>query len=129
MFGIGWSELIVIGLALLVFVGPKDLPRLMNRFGRLMRELSQASRDLRNQLDLELRDVPTPKDIVDDLTAETEAIVKGPYAEAKALDEELRREIAEAAPADAALPRFEPKPEPAALPAAAGDPPGDDHAG
>jgi sec-independent protein translocase protein TatB len=106
VFGIGWSELLVISLAVLVFLGPKDLPRLMNKLGRLMRELQVASRDLRNQLEVELEDVPSPKKIADDLAGEAESLVSGPYAEARELDAQLKRELEEAKP------RFEPEPAP-----------------
>ena len=122
MFGIGWSELIVIALAFLVFVGPKDLPKLMNRFGRLMRELSNASRELRNQLDAELREVPNPKEMARELADEAEELAKGPYGEIREIDAQLKRDLAEAA----MEPRFEPKGEPETKRIGAGT---DDHAG
>lgn len=96
MFGIGWSELLVIALAVLIFLGPKDLPRLLNRLGRLMREFQAAGRELRNQLDAEVGDVPTPKKIARELADEAGALTSGPYAEAKALDAQLREEIGKA---------------------------------
>jgi sec-independent protein translocase protein TatB len=107
VFGISWSELLVIALALLVFVGPKDLPRLMQKLGRLMRELSNASRDLRNQIELEMRDLPKPTEIATSLVDEAEALAKEPYAEIRALDAQLKTDLGE----PAQEPRFEPKQE------------------
>lgn len=43
MFGIGLAEILVIVLVAIVFVKPGDLPRLLRRMGRLVRQL----RDLR----------------------------------------------------------------------------------
>ena len=56
MFGIGWTEAIFIVLILLVFVGPKHLPGMMRKLGRIVSELQSASRELRTQIDLETRD-------------------------------------------------------------------------
>jgi sec-independent protein translocase protein TatB len=117
VFDIGWSELLLIALAFLVFLGPKELPRMMQKVGRLARSLSDASRELRNQLDAELKDVPKPRDIADELSKEAEAIAAGPYAEIREMDEQLKRDLAAA---DPNAPRFEPakalpeKAEPAA---------------
>jgi sec-independent protein translocase protein TatB len=106
VFGIGWTEFIVIALAFLIFLGPKEIPRVFNKLGRLMRELNAASRELRNQLEVELGDIPTPKKIADEITAEVAAAAAGPYAEARALDAELKQELGEleVEPAAKALP-------------------------
>ncbi len=34
MFGLGWTELLVIGVVALIVIGPKDLPVMMNRMGK-----------------------------------------------------------------------------------------------
>ena len=34
MLDIGWSELVLIGVVALIFVGPKDLPRMFHALGR-----------------------------------------------------------------------------------------------
>jgi Sec-independent protein translocase protein TatA len=39
MFGIGFSELVVILLAIIVFVNPKDLPAFVRKVGRAWGEL------------------------------------------------------------------------------------------
>ncbi|MFK7985088.1 MAG: twin-arginine translocase TatA/TatE family subunit [Sandaracinaceae bacterium] len=47
MFGIGGTELIVIGIVLLIAVGPKKLPNLLKAAIKGYREFQRATRDLR----------------------------------------------------------------------------------
>jgi sec-independent protein translocase protein TatB len=109
VFGIGWTEFIVIALAFLIFLGPKEIPRVFNKLGRLMRELNAASRELRNQLEVEVRDIPTPQKIADELTAEMAAAAAEPYEEARRLDAELRREVGDLEAESRAVPAAPPE--------------------
>ncbi len=45
MFDLGWQELFVIGTVTLIVVGPKDLPKLLNRAGKLLGKIKQISRE------------------------------------------------------------------------------------
>jgi Tat protein translocase TatB subunit len=47
MFGIGFGEMLIIAVVLLLAVGPRQLPALMKSVGKGMRELRRASDDLR----------------------------------------------------------------------------------
>ena len=58
--GIGFSEILVLGLAALIFVGPKDLPMLMRKLGqfigkgrRMAREFQSAFEDIARQSELD----------------------------------------------------------------------------
>ncbi|MDP1556997.1 MAG: Sec-independent protein translocase protein TatB [Hyphomonas sp.] len=58
--GIGFSEIIVLGLAALIFIGPKDLPVLMRKIGqfigkgrRMAREFQAAFDDIARQSELD----------------------------------------------------------------------------
>ncbi len=57
MFGIGTWELVLIGVVLLIVVGPKSLPSMLRKVGTIVGELKNASRELRNQLDVEVGDI------------------------------------------------------------------------
>ncbi len=57
MFGIGWSEFILIALVLLIFVGPKQLPALLKKAGMIVTELKRAGRELQHQVTEEVRDL------------------------------------------------------------------------
>ncbi|HJL17139.1 MAG TPA: twin-arginine translocase TatA/TatE family subunit [Sandaracinaceae bacterium LLY-WYZ-13_1] len=67
MFGIGGTELIVIGIVLLIAVGPDRLPKLLKAVVRGYREFRRATRDLRASTgideilqDEDLRDLRKP---------------------------------------------------------------------
>ncbi|HKU43042.1 MAG TPA: twin-arginine translocase TatA/TatE family subunit [Polyangiales bacterium] len=47
MFNIGFGELAIICIVLIIAVGPERLPSMMKTVGKTMRTLRQASRDLR----------------------------------------------------------------------------------
>jgi sec-independent protein translocase protein TatB len=56
MFDIGWSEILVIAIVLIVVVGPKDLPRMLRSFGRTTAKLRAMAGDFRRQFDEALRE-------------------------------------------------------------------------
>ena len=56
MFEIGWSELLVIGVVLIVVVGPKDLPKMLRTFGKTTTQLKKMAGDFRRQFDEALRE-------------------------------------------------------------------------
>lgn len=47
MFGIGFGEMLIIGVVLLIAVGPRQLPALMKTVGKTLREVRRAAEDLR----------------------------------------------------------------------------------
>lgn len=60
MFDIGWSELLLVAVLAIVFVGPKDLPRLMRTAGQytgrmraMAREFQQSFEDMARESELE----------------------------------------------------------------------------
>lgn len=55
MFGIGWSELLVILLIAVMVIGPKDIPKVMYQIGRLARRLQYVKFAMSQQFDDILR--------------------------------------------------------------------------
>ena len=41
MFDLGWQELLIIAIVTLIVVGPKDLPKLFNRAGKLVGNIKE----------------------------------------------------------------------------------------
>ncbi|MDR6431146.1 Sec-independent protein translocase protein TatB [Brucella pseudogrignonensis] len=68
MFDIGWSELLIIAIVMIVVVGPKDLPKMLRAFGKATARMRSTANEFRNQFnealkEAELEDV---KNIVDE---------------------------------------------------------------
>jgi len=53
MFGIGFGELLIIIVVLIIAVGPQQLPSLMKTIGKTIRSMRQASQDLRDSIGLD----------------------------------------------------------------------------
>jgi sec-independent protein translocase protein TatB len=56
MLEVGYSEILVIAIVLIVVVGPKDLPKMLRAFGRMMTKFRTVSGDFRRQFDEALRE-------------------------------------------------------------------------
>lgn len=56
MFDIGWPELLVVAIVLVVVVGPKDLPRMLRTFGKTTNKLRSMAGDFRRQFDDALKE-------------------------------------------------------------------------
>ena len=68
MFGLGFFEILIIFLVVIVFINPKDLPKVFRRMGRLVRQL----RDIRDssvqymrkiEKELEEEDLPSEEEV------------------------------------------------------------------
>lgn len=74
MFGLSGTEIAVILLIALIVFGPKQLPKLAHRLGRTLRELRQASQELKSGLESDLmRDDSAPSDVSRDVRSATPA--------------------------------------------------------
>ncbi|MEP3437543.1 MAG: Sec-independent protein translocase protein TatB [Hoeflea sp.] len=56
MFDIGWPELLVVAIVLIIVVGPKDLPPMLRAFGRTTKKLRSMASEFRGQFDEALRE-------------------------------------------------------------------------
>ena len=56
MFDIGWTEMLVIAVVLIVIVGPKDLPRMLRTFGRTTAKLRSMAGDFQKQFNDALKE-------------------------------------------------------------------------
>ncbi|AEQ51495.1 Sec-independent protein translocase protein TatB [Pelagibacterium halotolerans] len=81
MLGLGWSEMLVIGIVLLVVVGPKDLPMMMRNVGRMMGTVRRMGNDFRREID---------KAIAADEIAEAKKAISDPLRQTSA---EINREF------------------------------------
>ena len=56
MFDVGYSEILVIAIVLIVVVGPKDLPKMLRAFGKMMTKFRSVSGEFRRQFDDALKE-------------------------------------------------------------------------
>lgn len=56
MLDIGWTELVVIAIVLIIVVGPKDLPPMLRTFGKMMTKMRGMATDFRHQFDEALKE-------------------------------------------------------------------------
>lgn len=50
MLGLGWTELLVIGVVALIVIGPKELPALMHRIGKFAGTIRRMGQDFQREL-------------------------------------------------------------------------------
>ena len=50
MFGIGWTEMLVLGVVALIVIGPKDLPVLMNRLGKAVATIRRMGSEFQREI-------------------------------------------------------------------------------
>ena len=71
MFDLGWQEIFVIGTVTLVVVGPKDLPKLLNKVGKALGKVKQVSREFYDQIN-EAAEIEEINNLKKDLSEHTE---------------------------------------------------------
>lgn len=49
MFDVGFSEVLLVGIAALIAIAPKDLPDMLFRLGRFVRQVKMYTNSIRNQ--------------------------------------------------------------------------------
>ena len=70
MFDLGWQELLIIAIVTLIVVGPKDLPMLFNRAGKLVGNIKQISREFFDKINevAEVDEINQIKSSMSDIT-------------------------------------------------------------
>lgn len=56
MFEVGWTEMLVIAIVMIVVVGPKDLPNMLRTFGRTVAKLRAMAGDFQKQFNDALKE-------------------------------------------------------------------------
>jgi sec-independent protein translocase protein TatB len=55
-FGVGYSELFVLALIAVIVIGPKDLPKVLRAFGKMMTKARGMAREFQGHVDLAMKD-------------------------------------------------------------------------
>lgn len=112
--GVGFSEILVLGVIALLVVGPKDLPLMLRKLGQQMARLRALANEFRSGFDELARQAE-----LDELKREVEALRRGQYLGDPVLTD-IERKMTEAAapPTEAHLTEALPAPEGPVLEAA-----------
>ena len=106
MFEISWSELLILAVVTLIFVGPKDLPKFLNTLGRYAGMVRRQAAEFRAQFDEAMRQAE-----LDALKKEVEDVRSG-------IQDAVRETQAPQQPSVTPTPAPQPTPaQPAAVPA------------
>ena len=71
MFDLGWQEIFVIGTVTLIVVGPKDLPKLLNKVGKALGKVKQVAREFYDQIN-ETAEIEEINNLKNDLSKHTD---------------------------------------------------------
>jgi sec-independent protein translocase protein TatB len=89
MLDISWSEILVVGVVALIFVGPKDMPVLLRTIGRYTALVKRQIGDFRAELNLVLKEADL--DLARQEIAKVEIKSKeAPGESSKAFDDAVR---------------------------------------
>ncbi len=133
MFGLGASEMVVIGIVALIVIGPKDFPALFRTMGQftgkarmMAREFSRAMDQAANEAGVKdisksINAAANPTKFGTDKLKEATGITKGPATQALSEERQAAKEKMSKAMADAALKRQAREAEEAAATEAAAD--------
>ncbi len=128
MLEVGYSEILVIVIVLIVVVGPKDLPKMLRAFGKAMTRFRQVSGDFRRQFDDALKEAELDevrKTIDDVRKLDPRQQVRDVFNPLRAAADSIRSDVQKAVkPAMQSNPNPAPKVEaPVAAPLVAAPPP------
>ena len=59
MLGVGFSEILLIAIVALVFVGPQKLPELMRQLGRIFVQVRRVSNEMKHSFESAIQDAET----------------------------------------------------------------------
>jgi sec-independent protein translocase protein TatB len=96
MFDFSWSELLLIGVVALVFIGPKELPGVLRTLGQWMAKVRRMANDFQNQFQDAMREAELAdlKKEVDNMAAQAASYSKfDPLADVQKDMESAEREI------------------------------------
>jgi sec-independent protein translocase protein TatB len=72
MFDVSWSELLILAVVTLIFVGPKELPKFLNTIGRYLGVVRRQANEFRSVFEQAMREAE-----MDEIKKEVRAVSEG----------------------------------------------------
>lgn len=93
MFDFSWSELLLIGVVALVFIGPKELPGVLRMAGQWMAKVRRMASEFQSQFQDAMREAELAdlKKEVDEMTSQASRF--DPFSETRSEMDKTQREI------------------------------------
>lgn len=115
MFNLGAGEITVILVLALIFIGPKQLPELASKLGKVIRDIRKAASDVKNEITLDESFRKPFEELHDAVTLHPDELRRRDEIK-RAVEEAKKRAEAEAARAEAAVAASAPAIEPPKAP-------------
>ncbi len=99
MFEVGWSEILVIVIVLIVVVGPKDLPKMLRAFGKATTKFRATAGEFRRQFDEALKEAELDdvRDIINDAKSlDPRSDIRKVFDPVRTIGEEIRSSLKDA---------------------------------
>jgi sec-independent protein translocase protein TatB len=96
MFDLSWSELLLIGVVALIFIGPKELPGVLRTLGQWMSKIRRMAGDFQNQFHDAMREAELAdlKKEVDEMAKKASSFTEfDPVADVRREFEDTQRQI------------------------------------
>lgn len=118
MFEISWSELLILAVVVLIFVGPKDLPVFFNTLGKYMGALRRQANEFKRHFDDAMREAEMDN-LRKELDGMREEFAKSTSEAERAVSDTIKTADAavKSAPSTTQTPALNPPPEKLELPA------------
>lgn len=121
MFDVGYSELLVIAIVLIVVIGPKDLPKMLRAFGKAMTRFRQVSGDFRKQFDDALKEseLGEVKNMIDSARSlDPRVQIRSAFSPLTSAVNDVKRDVMQAGQVISKIADIAPMPAAAPVPAA-----------
>lgn len=102
MFGFSWAELFLIGVVAMVFIGPKDFPKVLKWLSGIVKKCRQMASEFHSQVDDVIKD-PDLKEAKDQLLKLRSMNVKGAILNAIDRDGSLQNTLRDSPLSDTAI--------------------------
>ena len=101
MFDVSWSELLILGIVTLIFVGPKELPVFLRTFGKYAGMVRRQAAEFRAQFDEAMREAELTqlKTEMEGVRDEIASQVRDVERSASVVKDDIDREVQAAAKA------------------------------
>ncbi|CAN7436848.1 Sec-independent protein translocase protein TatB [Phyllobacterium sp. LjRoot231] len=99
MFEVGWSEILVIVIVMIVVVGPKDLPKMLRAFGKATAKFRATAGEFRKQFDEALKEAELDdvRDIINDAKSlDPRSDIRKVFDPVRTIGEEIRSSLKDA---------------------------------